>query len=249
MMGVAAPIAMADEPGPNPAPGPIQDEPSDPPNPVLNGWHEADGHRYYYVEGEMHTSWLKLDEATYYFFSNGVMAIGWTQIQARWYYFNADGVMQTSTWVPSGGYWYFLDGEGRMATGWLHNRGTWYYLDQNGAMQANTWLQVSGKWYYFGHTGAMATNQWIGDCYVRGDGSMFMGETSTIGGYTYHFDWSGRWVSVNGPSCPAWAPIKGNSNSMIYHLPGQQFYNVTNPEKCFAHESDARAAGYRKSQR
>ncbi|NYE95412.1 hypothetical protein FHU41_001662 [Psychromicrobium silvestre] len=48
-------------------------------------------------------------------------------------------------------------------------------------------------------------------------------------------------------SCPAWAPIKGNKSSHIYHLPGQRFYKVTNPELCFANETAAVKAGYRKS--
>ncbi|WP_249935140.1 cell wall-binding repeat-containing protein [Mobiluncus mulieris] len=52
-----------------------------------------------------------------------------------------------------------------------------------------------------------------------------------------------------GGVCPAHAPIKGNANSMIYHMPGQRFYNRTIPEACFATESDARAAGYRKAKR
>lgn len=52
-------------------------------------------------------------------------------------------------------------------------------------------------------------------------------------------------VSLN--SCPAWAPIKGNASSKIYHMPGQRFYNVTNPEECFRTEAAAVAAGYRKA--
>lgn len=51
--------------------------------------------------------------------------------------------------------------------------------------------------------------------------------------------------------CPARAPIKGNDSSsgeLIYHVPGGQYYEVTNPEECFATEADARAAGYRASQ-
>lgn len=47
--------------------------------------------------------------------------------------------------------------------------------------------------------------------------------------------------------CPSWAPIKGNANSMIYHLPGQRFYDATKPEDCFRTEAAAQAAGYRKS--
>jgi hypothetical protein len=32
---------------------------------------------------------------------------------------------------------------------------------------------------------------------------------------------------------------------MIYHRPGQQYYNVTNPEACFRTAASAEAAGYR----
>ncbi|MCI5825567.1 MAG: cell wall-binding repeat-containing protein [Arcanobacterium sp.] len=50
-----------------------------------------------------------------------------------------------------------------------------------------------------------------------------------------------------GKNCPANYPIKGNGQSHIYHMPGQRFYAVTVPEKCFATQADARAAGYRKA--
>jgi len=45
--------------------------------------------------------------------------------------------------------------------------------------------------------------------------------------------------------------IKGNisSSSRIYHMPGGAFYNRTAPEMCFDKESEAQAAGFRKSQR
>lgn len=49
--------------------------------------------------------------------------------------------------------------------------------------------------------------------------------------------------------CPASHPIKGNRNSMIYHVPGGQYYAITQPEECFATEASAVAAGYRRSQR
>ena len=32
---------------------------------------------------------------------------------------------------------------------------------------------------------------------------------------------------------------------MIYHKPGQRYYDVTVPEECFASEAAAQAAGYR----
>lgn len=49
--------------------------------------------------------------------------------------------------------------------------------------------------------------------------------------------------------CPSAAPIKGNADSGIYHVPSGQFYDVTNAEECFASEAAAVAAGYRRSQR
>jgi hypothetical protein len=52
-----------------------------------------------------------------------------------------------------------------------------------------------------------------------------------------------------GRGCPQTHPIKGNASSMIYHLPGQEFYSRTVPEECFATEADAQRAGYRRSQR
>ncbi|HZU90836.1 MAG TPA: 50S ribosomal protein L4 [Stellaceae bacterium] len=46
------------------------------------------------------------------------------------------------------------------------------------------------------------------------------------------------------PDCPAGYPIKGDAGSMLYHVPGGQYYNGTVPEMCFATEADAVAAGY-----
>jgi hypothetical protein len=48
--------------------------------------------------------------------------------------------------------------------------------------------------------------------------------------------------------CPDYAPIKGNQSG-IYHVPDGAYYDVTDPEECFATETDAQAAGYRESER
>jgi micrococcal nuclease len=58
----------------------------------------------------------------------------------------------------------------------------------------------------------------------------------------------GSYPPISQNSCPNSAPIKGNQSG-IYHVPGGQFYDRINPEECFASESNAQAAGYRKSQR
>lgn len=57
----------------------------------------------------------------------------------------------------------------------------------------------------------------------------------------------GRRAPVTSWDCPRNAPIKGNANSGIYHVPSARFYGATKPEDCFATESAARSAGYRKA--
>lgn len=56
-------------------------------------------------------------------------------------------------------------------------------------------------------------------------------------------------VQPAGGECPAAAPIKGNRDSMIYHVPGGGSYSRTRPEDCFASAADAEAAGYRRAKR
>ncbi len=55
-------------------------------------------------------------------------------------------------------------------------------------------------------------------------------------------------VKPVGFGCPSGYPIKGSSSN-IYHLPSGHFYDDTNPVLCFATEKDAKAAGFRASQR
>lgn len=57
----------------------------------------------------------------------------------------------------------------------------------------------------------------------------------------------GRTAPASYTSCPAWAPIKGNASSGIYHVPGGRYYARTNPEECFRTATDAVRAGYRAS--
>lgn len=59
---------------------------------------------------------------------------------------------------------------------------------------------------------------------------------------------AGSFRPINPVDCPAEAPIKGNLNSMIFHVPGGAYYASTHPEECFATEPAAQAAGYRKAQ-
>lgn len=53
-------------------------------------------------------------------------------------------------------------------------------------------------------------------------------------------------------NCPVSHPLKGNISSndeRIVHRPGQDYYDATNPERCFATLTDAQADGFRPSLR
>lgn len=59
-------------------------------------------------------------------------------------------------------------------------------------------------------------------------------------------------ILPEGTSCPTSHPIKGNINAkgeQIFHVEGQSYYEVTNPEVCFASNEAAVAGGFRASMR
>ena len=51
-------------------------------------------------------------------------------------------------------------------------------------------------------------------------------------------------LPLNGGACPIDFPIKGNADSMYYHLPTDKFYYRTYAESCFDSIKAARAYGY-----
>lgn len=52
-----------------------------------------------------------------------------------------------------------------------------------------------------------------------------------------------------GGDCPPDHPVKGNTNSMIFHLPGQSSYGATMAEVCFSDGDAAETAGFRPRKR
>jgi endonuclease YncB( thermonuclease family) len=59
--------------------------------------------------------------------------------------------------------------------------------------------------------------------------------------------YAGSYRPISSVECPAEAQVKGNLNSMIFHVPGGFYYASVHPEECFVSEGAAMAAGYRKA--
>ena len=62
--------------------------------PVLTGWQELDGKRYYFTpEGKLYTGWLEWEGCRYYLGADGAMHTGWLELDGRRYYLRENGVM------------------------------------------------------------------------------------------------------------------------------------------------------------
>ena len=127
------------------------------------------------------------------------------------------------------------------------NRGTW----TSGTTLATQWLRngaairgATGTSYTLTAADAGKTIS----VRVTGSKSGYAGETRTSAA-TQRIGYPQRTAPTGGWNCPAWAPIKGNANSGIYHLPGGAYYSRTKPEDCFATAAAAQRAGYRPSKR
>lgn len=57
------------------------------------------------------------------------------------------------------------------------------------------------------------------------------------------------WVEPVDGECPGSHPIKGNADSMIFHVPGGMSYERTQAERCYCTAADAEADGFRQAKR
>ncbi len=220
---------------------------------LQNQWKQLDGEWYYFADdGGAATGWFRDKSSTWYFADSygRLVSNRWLLGGGGWYYVGASGAMIENAWAFLKGSWYYFDSHGIMATGWfMAPDGKWYFAQSSGAVIHDQWLAWDGVWYYFLGSGMMATDEWVGDYYLDRDGKMLANRTAHVKYGQYTFDNSGRWVRYFTPSgqCPDWAPIKGNENSGIFHVPGHSHYSQTRAEQCFRNESEATLAGLRKA--
>lgn len=82
------------------------------PPPVLSGWQEEDGQRYFYVNGSPLTGWQELDGVWHYFEDSGAMHTGFLEYKGYTYYFYPDGTMAKGE-VEIDGMTYHFTGDGK----------------------------------------------------------------------------------------------------------------------------------------
>ncbi len=137
-------------------------QPTTPPTtmPVPDGWQEADGYRYYFLNGEAITGWQEVDGFNRYFHADGKLAVGFADVEGSRYYFDAEGCYLTG-WQEVDGKRYYLGEDGVVVTGWLTLEDALYYMKEDGAM-ARGCVAIDGVNHYFTSTGApvLVLNPW-----------------------------------------------------------------------------------------
>lgn len=139
-----------------------QTQPTTPPTtvPVLQGWQEQDGYRYYYLDGTVLTGWQEVDGLNRYFHADGKLANGFVELEGSRYYFDAEGCCLTG-WQEVDGKRYYLGEDGVVYTGWLQLEDATYYMKEDGAM-ARGCVEIDGVNHFFTSTGApvLVLNPW-----------------------------------------------------------------------------------------
>lgn len=152
-----------------------------------NGWHQAFGNEWYYVEGgQIATGWKQLDGTWYYFDKSGKMATGVFVDDKTTYAADADGAWVASGWnVDEYDNWQYIE-NGTVVTGWKQIGGKWYYFDDGWYIDTQYDSTAGWKQRTGGNTGNMAT------------GAAHIWNDSWTEKITYFFNADGSWDTTPG---------------------------------------------------
>ena len=160
-----------------------------------SGWCWLNGSGYW----ESSSKWVLSEGEWYYIGSNGYLTTNaWAKDSVGWCYLGADGRIIRNAWERDSHGWCYLGADGYMTfSRWIRDGGEWYYLNANGYMAANAWARDSYGWCWMTGNGRMMKSQWLYTggswYYLNADGYMVTG-TRVIGGKTYRFATSGKWI-------------------------------------------------------
>ena len=188
------------------------------------------------------TGWRMGTDGIWRYYTDGVAARNtWLELNGEWYHFNADGGLDTNKWIGS----YYVKADGSMAKSewvdggkyyvdangvwdktkqpakWIKDGSKWWYRHSDGSYTRNNWEYINGAWYYFDNSGYMQTSKWIGNYYVKADGTMAKSEW--VDGGKYYVDANGVWDKTKKPAQAQW--IKEGSKWWYRHADGSYTRN------------------------
>ena len=95
-------------------------------------------------------------------------------------------------WVRSGSLWWFRYPDGSWPhEEWIETGNEKYYFDASGYMHTG-WLMYKDHWFYTNSSGALVISSWIGNYYVKDDGSM--AESEWVDNDKYFVGADGLWI-------------------------------------------------------
>ena len=140
---------------------------------------------YYGSDGTMlKNGWAKIGKKWFFFGKNGKLCTG----QVKWngqlyycdkkngkaakkrigdYYYGADGAAVKKCWVGK----YYYGASGKAKYGQFTVGGQTYYCKKDTGKVISLWVDR----HYYGEDGVMAVEQWVGDSYVDGNGTIIKG--------------------------------------------------------------------------
>ena len=154
---------------------------------------------------------------------NDLTTDGWHELKSgqKMYYENHMPVM--NQWRTISGKQYYFDTNGywdqTKKNEWEKDSKGWWYRHANGTYTRNDWELIDGKWYHFDNSGYMETSKWIGNYYVKADGTMAKSEW--VDGNKYYVDANGVWDKTKQPA--KW--IKDGSKWWYRHTDGSYTRN------------------------
>ena len=168
---------------------------------VTNGW-AKDSHGWVWMSGSGYwdsgTKWISYNGGWYHITSGYRDQNKWKKDSVGWCYLGSDGRMITNGWASDSYGWCWMGADGYWTSSrWVLDHGEWYYIKSNHYMAANEWAKDGSGWMYMAANGKITKSQWLwwgGNWYyLKANGYMATG-TLAIGGKTYVFDSSGKWV-------------------------------------------------------
>lgn len=150
-------------------------------DPVLDGWRDIDGQRYYFVNNEKVTGEKKIGQYWYFFdLETGAMKTGLQMVGSRVLYYADSGEMLKGEQIIDGKEYYFsyTNGarqsglfsdntgimkyylpEGGLASGEISHEGSWYYFDEETYEMVTGHKEVGKRHLYYSETGQMVKGE------------------------------------------------------------------------------------------
>ena len=169
-----------------------------------DGWHEVNGCRYYFTDGDFVRNQRRVIDGIPYFFTNGGTMLDnrsygiWDEGDSSCYIAKPGGELYTNEWKKDGNAWYFFGDDSKALLGLVTIDNEKYYFGEGGILLRGGCITADGKNYIADKDGVLTEvteegwQEKEGNKYYIKDGKYVKGGTLQIGDEIYLFDYNGK---------------------------------------------------------